>query len=106
MVAVLPLSFVHTVVLIVAPPFPVAFPLKLIVFVGSLIVWELPALTLGAIFVEFTQIVSEAVAVAPRLSFTVSLKIYVPCIIPLAVVDTAALLPIVAVEGPESWVQP
>src|SRR5579859_4181125 len=42
-----PLVWVQAVELMVAPPLPVAVPVRVTVLVGRVIVWPLPALTVG-----------------------------------------------------------
>jgi hypothetical protein len=63
-----PLTCVHTVLVIVAPPFPVAVPLKVTELTGNWIVCPLPALTVGGTFAASTVIVTVDVALSPLLS--------------------------------------
>jgi hypothetical protein len=63
-----PLTSVHAVLLIVAPPLPDAVPVKLTVEVGNVIDCAEPALTVGATSAAFTVMVTVAVEVFELLS--------------------------------------
>jgi hypothetical protein len=63
-----PLTSVHAVLLIVAPPLPVAVPLNVTELTGNWIAWALPAFAVGATFAAVTVIVTVDVALSPLLS--------------------------------------
>jgi hypothetical protein len=69
-----PLTCVHAVLEIVAPPLPDAVPVKLTVEVGNVIVCAEPALTVGATSTTaaFTVIVTVEVEVCELLSVAAS----------------------------------
>jgi hypothetical protein len=73
-----PLVSVHAVLLIVAPPFPVAEPVSVTELTGSWIVRSLPALTVGGTFTggatACTVIVTAAVLLNPLLSVAFNSK--------------------------------
>ena len=69
MAAVLgPLVWIQTVVEIVAPLVPAAIPVSVAELVGSVMVWLLPALTIGGVLPAFTVTVSVAAFARPLLS--------------------------------------
>jgi len=65
-------QFVET---IVTPLLPVAVPDNVTVLTGRIIVWLLPAFTVGAILAGFTVIVTVAVLDNPLLSVAVRSKV-------------------------------
>jgi len=95
-----PLVCVHAVDTIVAPPFPVAVPVNVIVLTGNVIVCVVPALTVGGTFGGFTVIVTVAVLDKPLLSVADNRNVYTPCINPVALVLRFEADPIVAMFGP------
>src|ERR1700761_7778484 len=106
-----PLSCVHTVLLMVAPLFPVAVPLSVTLLTGNVMVVPPLALTVGATGVgggggtaASTITVTVAVPVSPLLSVAVSLNTYVPATRPDMVGAKLVPDPIVAVPGPLSCV--
>ena len=73
-----PLVSVHAVLLIVAPPLPVAVPVRVAELTGSWIVRSLPALTVGGTLTgggaACTVIVTAAVLLNPLLSVAFNSK--------------------------------
>src|SRR5258708_3597554 len=70
-----PLTWVQPPDTIVQPLPAVAVPDKVSELVGSVIVWALPALTVGATAAAFTVTVTVELAVDPLLSLAVNLKV-------------------------------
>jgi hypothetical protein len=96
-----PLTSVHTVLTIVAPPLPVAVPVSVTELTGSWIVCPLPALTVGGILAAVTVMVTVAVELSPWLSVAFSWNTYVPAVVsPDTLVVKLGAAAIEAVTGP------
>ena len=75
MVAVLgPLCSVHAIVLMIAPPLPDAVPVRVTLLVGRLIVWAVPAPTVGG-WAGLTVTITVAELDRLLLSVAVNLKV-------------------------------
>jgi hypothetical protein len=93
------------VLLIVAPPFPVADPFNVTELTGNWIVKSLPAVTVGGTFTggaaACTVTVTVAVLLKPLLSVAFNAKTYVPAVVnPVTPVDKLVAAAIPAVVGP------
>jgi len=82
-----PLVCDHVVDTIVAPLLPVAVPVNVTVLTGNVIVWAVPALTVGGIVAALTVTVTVAVLESPLLSVAVNWNVYTPTANPVTVVD-------------------